>query len=69
MPPHEISSKSTSSAERKTSIWEVQEVSKVMKKEAIKKQLFAACDAGDLHMMESLFRAGVPANLIDEKGH
>ena len=43
--------------------------SKVMKKEAIKKQLFAACDAGDLHMMESLFRAGVPANLIDEKGH
>ena len=33
MPPHGISSKSVSAAEHKTSIWEVKEVSKVMKKE------------------------------------
>ena len=33
MPPHGISSKSVSAAEHKISIWEVKEVSKVMKKE------------------------------------
>ena len=40
---------------------------KPLRKEAIKKQVFNACRAGDVDMLESMFKAGVPANLMDEK--
>jgi len=39
---------------------------KPMKKELIKKQLFAASRAKDHKVLEQLFQAGVPANLQDE---
>jgi ankyrin repeat protein len=42
---------------------------KPLRKEAIKKQVFNACKAGDCAMVESMFKAGVPANLVDEKSN